>query len=88
MALLPLPQTPLNQHSLADLEIWLNQLGAQRSSDNPCLWLWIMSDWSAEIKMETEELRVIWERKGIKSQHCFSYGLTRQDVEAALKQGP
>ena len=88
MTLLPLPQTPLNQHSLADLEIWLKEIGAQPNPDNNCAWSWNMHDWSAEIIMEREELRVIWKSDGIKSQHSFSYGLTRQDVESAMKQGP
>ena len=88
MSQLPIAETPLNQHSLTSLELWLHQLGAQRSQEDRCLWLWSMPNWSAEIKMESDELRVTWDKEGKKNQRCFSYGLTRQDVESAIIQGP
>jgi len=88
MQLLPSPITPLNQHSLVALESWLSSLGAQRSSANPCLWEWALPESSAEIEVRQDELRVTWAQGINKSQFNFPYGLSRQDVEAALKQGP
>jgi len=88
MSQLPIPETPLNQHSLSSLELWLQNLGAQRSQDNRCVWLWSMPAWSAEIQMESDELRVTWNKQGKKNQCCFPYGLTRKDVESAIIQGP
>ena len=87
-AALPPEQTPLDRHSLASLESWLQQLGAERSSSNPCRWIWFLPQWSAEILLEQEELRVIWEQDGQRSQSCFSYCLPRCDVEATLSAGP
>ncbi len=93
MSKLPSSQTPLNQHSLGALELWLMNLGAERSNENQCLWRWILPQWSADIYIKEDELIVIWtkvDRDPGKqtSQLSFPYGLPRQDVEAALKQGP
>ena len=88
MPALPSIQTPLNQHSLLALESWLSQLGAEKSSENPCLWRWTQPQWSAEILMKQEGLRVSWSQDGRESVRSFSYGLSRSDVETAILQGP
>ena len=88
MSALPPEQTPLDRHSLVSLESWLQRLGAERSCEDPCRWIWLMPEWSAEIVLEQEELRVAWEQGGQRSQCCFPYGLPRSDVEAALSEGP
>ena len=88
MSTLPPDRTPLNRHSLIALESWLDELGAQQSNSAPCLWIWLMPNWSAELKMEQDELRVTWEQKGQQSCCCFSYGLHRGDVDVAITQGP
>ena len=88
MSSLPPEQTPLDRHSLVSLESWLQRLGAERSCEDPCRWIWLMPEWSAEIVLEQEELRVAWEQGGQRSQCCFPYGLPRSDVEAALSEGP
>ena len=88
MSPLPLPQTPLNQHSLEALEAWLSELGAHRSQDNLCLWTLVMPNWSAQITMERDELQVTWKKDG-NSNHCsFPYGLSRRDVQTAIIEGP
>ncbi len=86
--LLPPATTPLNQHSLGALESWLSALGATKSENDPCLWLWLLPQWSAEIELGQDELRVTWVEGIRKSQFGFPYGLPRQDIEAALRQGP
>tara|TARA_Y100001968_G_scaffold333191_1_gene394623 strand:+ start:2233 stop:2454 length:222 start_codon:yes stop_codon:yes gene_type:complete len=73
---------------LKSLEIWLEELGAQRSNTDPCCWDWIMPEWSAEINMETENLRITWKKDDIKYQCTFPYGLSREDVQSAFYQGP
>ncbi len=85
---LPSSATPLNQHSLLAIELWLNKLGAKKSENNPCLWNWFINQCSAEIEMREDELRVTWVSEAKESQFSFPYGLSRQDVEEALKQGP
>ncbi len=88
MSKLPPVQTPLNQHSLMALEAWLSELGAHRTSNDPCLWLLSMPKWSAEIKLEVDQLRVSWHADGTGSECCFPYGLSRGDVETAINEGP
>ena len=94
MSNLPSPQTPLNQHSLRSLELWLMNLGAVKCTQNPSLWRWDnMPRWSAEIYFKQDELTITWdetksEYKSKTSQFSFPYGLPRQDVEAALNHGP
>ncbi len=88
MLQLPPQETPLNRHSLTSLETWLRQLGAERSKSDVCHWRWMMPQWSAEIQLEVDELRVTWNKDGRRNQCSFSYGLPRCDVEAAIKQGP
>ncbi len=88
MSQLPSSQTPLNQHSLSSLELWLADLGAQRSESDLSSWTLCRPLWSAEIKMEIDELRVSWEKDGKRCECCFPYGLPRQDVEVAISQGP
>ncbi len=78
----------MNRHSLQSLEIWLRQLGAEQSTKDPCSWIWSFSHWSAQIQMEQDELKVTWDHNGITSQCSFSYGLSRSDVEVAIKEGP
>ena len=88
MTLLPPSQTPLNQHSLSALESWLQYLGAEKSSVDPCKWNLSTSYWSAEIDFLQDELVVVWSQYGQRSQCCFSYALARKDVEAAISEGP
>ena len=88
MLSIPPATTPLNQHSLGALEQWLSELGAQKSDEDPCLWNWELTNWSAKIEVGQDELRVTWIEGTQKSQFGFPYGLPRQDVEAALNQGP
>ncbi len=88
MSTLPPAKTPLNQHSLGALELWLTNLGATKQKDNPCQWMWVMPQWSAEITVQKDELIVVWGEGETKSQFGFPYGLPREDVEAALQHGP
>ena len=86
--MLPPTNTPLNQHSLFALEDWLNSLGAKRREKDPCLWIWVMPVWSARITLGEDELKVVWEKGSDISECSFPYGLSREDVEIAINEGP
>ena len=88
MSALPPDQTPLNQHSLIAIELWLQELGAEPSNSDPSVWHLVMPQWSSQIRMERENLVITWEKEG-KKIHCgFPYGLSRLDVQSAILQGP
>ena len=80
--------TPINQHSLQSLELWLKALGAIKDMDNPSKWYLLLSNWNATISFEEEDLSVVWERDGILTKRLFSYCINREDIENAILQGP
>ena len=89
MSLQPPSNTPLNQHSISALEDWLVSLNAERIDRDPCRWSLTRPDWSAEIRLEREDLVVIWRQPGAKELLCsLPYGLSRADVTAAIQAGP
>lgn len=89
MSDLPSQSTPLNQHSLRALEQWLTSLGASRVDGDPCLWALVTPEWTAELQLEREDLRVAWQRPDQSDRVCsLPYGLPRADVEAAILAGP
>tara|TARA_Y100001968_G_C19390406_1_gene735236 strand:+ start:518 stop:796 length:279 start_codon:yes stop_codon:yes gene_type:complete len=86
--LLPPEKTPLNQHSLAALELWLHEIGAKRNFKDKSLWELDMPSWSASIRMERNDLKIVWKKGEKQSQCIFSYGLPRKDVHDAMMEGP
>ena len=80
--------TPINQHSLQLLEVWLTDLGATKDIENPSKWYLILSNWNATLIFEQEDLSVVWERGGELTKRLFSYCINREDVENAILQGP
>jgi hypothetical protein len=88
MTELPDPTTPLYAHPLPTLECWLKEIGAVQQRGNICRWDLHLSDWSAELELETEELTVRWHQDGSRTVRQFPYGLSRADVEAAIMLGP
>ncbi len=70
------------------IELWLHKLGAQQIEGDVSRWRWVLEECSADITMEQDQLRVVWEKKGNFSEYCFPYGLSRADVEAAISHGP
>ena len=83
-----LPSTPINQHSLNSLELWLRDLGATKDNENPSKWYLLLSDWQATISFEKDDLSVIWKSEGEETKRFFSYCINREDVENAILQGP
>jgi hypothetical protein len=87
---LPAPETPLYNHPLPQLERWLMALGCQQDRGDRHCWLLQQRDWDAELSLDTEELVICYfphqpQRKVVRS---FKYSLSRQDVEAAVLEGP
>ena len=82
------PDTPINQHSLQALEVWLKDLGAIKDIDNPSKWNLSLSNWNATIIFEQEDLSVAWEIGGELTKRLFSYCINREDIENAILQGP
>ena len=80
--------TPINQHSLQSLELWLNDLGAKKDTNNPSKWYLLLSNWKATICFEQEDLSVVWQSEGEETKRLFSYCINREDVENAILQGP
>ena len=83
-----LSNKPINQHSLKALELWLNDLGAVKDTQNQSKWYLLLSNWNATIIFEQEDLSVMWESEGQKTKRLFSYCINREDVENAILQGP
>ena len=86
MSDLPPAQAPLYNHPLPALERWLSEMGAVQQGPNSCLWDLQHPDWTAEIELEVEDLRVRWLPSAV--QRHFPYGFSRADVEAAILAGP
>ena len=80
--------TPINQHSLKSLELWLQNLGAIKDINNPSIWHLGLSNWNAIICFEQEDLCVTWDYDGKLTKRLFSYCINREDVENAILQGP
>ena len=82
------PDSPINQHSLQSLELWLKDLGATKDIDNPPKWYLLLSNWKATIIFEQADLSVVWESGGKLTKRLFSYCINREDIENAILQGP
>jgi len=79
----------LNQHSLRALEEWLLNLGAEPIDGDRCRWSLVTEAWTAELRLEREDLVVVWEDPGAAGSPCsLPYGLSRQDVTSAIQAGP
>jgi hypothetical protein len=49
----------------------------------------VTPEWTAELQLEREDLRVAWQRQDQADRVCsLPYGLSRADVEAAIQAGP
>ena len=80
--------TPINQHSLQSLELWLENLGAKKDITNPSKWYLQLTDWNATITFEQEDLSVVWQSGDELTKRLFSYCINRGDIENAILQGP
>jgi Protein of unknown function (DUF3143) len=86
---LPSADTPLYNHPLPQIELWLLEKGCQQDPDDLHCWVVNTSQWRAEICLEVEQLSVRYlleDRPDI--QRVFKYSLSRQDIEDAIFAGP
>ena len=71
------------------LEAWLQSLGAEPIEGDRCRWSLVKEAWSAELRLEREDLVVVWQNTDDASAPCsLPYGLSRLDVTAAIEAGP
>lgn len=88
---MPSGDTPLYSHSLPALEAWLTDLGCERDDSELHRWHIKRPRWEADIFLEVEELVVCYLKAGEGEEdvnRSFRYSLSRQDVEAAVFEGP
>ncbi len=85
---LPRPDTPLYNHPLPAIEYWLKSKGCRQDDHNPSIWYIDRPDWSAELAMEVEDIRVHYTIDGRDIHRAFPYSLSRRDVEEAIFAGP
>ncbi|MGG6240672.1 DUF3143 domain-containing protein [Nodosilinea sp. AN01ver1] len=88
---LPSAATPLYNHPLPDIEIWLRQQGCTQDSDELHSWHVVRPRWEAEIVLETDCIVVRYISAGADEkdiQRVFKYSLSRQDLEEAIFSGP
>ena len=71
------------------LEEWLQSLGAEPIEGDRCRWSLVKEAWRAELRLEREDLVVVWQNTDDASAPCsLPYGLSRLDVSAAIEAGP
>ena len=88
---LPIPETPLYNHTLPDIEQWLRVRGCERDVEQLHLWHLNGMPWSAEIRLDIEELSVLYDipqDRALNVRRTFKYSLSRQDIEDAIFAGP
>ncbi|ESA34813.1 hypothetical protein N836_15445 [Leptolyngbya sp. Heron Island J] len=88
---LPSADTPLYNHTLPDIELWLTQQGCKQDSSELNRWQIAKAAWQADLILETDSLVVRYLNVGDASediQRGFKYSLSRQDLEDAIFAGP
>ncbi len=83
--------TPLYNHPLPEIEKWLSNLGCEQDPQNLHCWYVEKTTWTAEIRLEIEEITVRYieaGENGLDLTRSFKYSLSREDVEAAVFSGP
>ena len=67
----------------------MQSLGAEPIEGDRCRWSLVKEAWSAELRLEREDLVVVWQNTDDASAPCsLPYGLSRLDVSAAIEAGP
>ena len=88
---LPSAETPLYNHTLPDIELWLTQKGCKQDTSALNRWEISKPAWRADLLLETDSLVVryldAWD-EGEDIQRGFKYSLSRQDLEDAIFAGP
>lgn len=88
---LPAADTPLYNHTLPDIELWLTQQGCNQDSAELNRWEVSKAAWRADLILETDSLVVRYLNVGNSGddiQRGFKYSLSRQDLQDAIFTGP
>ena len=88
---LPSADTPLYNHTLPDIELWLTQQGCQQNNSELNRWAISKEAWQADLLLEIDSLVVRYmdvDNAGEDIQRSFKYSLSRQDLEDAIFTGP
>ncbi|MEM1251438.1 MAG: DUF3143 domain-containing protein [Cyanobacteria bacterium P01_H01_bin.21] len=88
---LPSADTPLYNHTLPDIELWLKQHGCEQDRSELNRWEVVKASWQADLMLETDSLIVRYLKAGEAGediQRGFKYSLSRQDLEDAIFAGP
>lgn len=88
---LPSPDTPLYNHTLPDIELWLSQQGCMQDNSELNHWEINKTSWQADLILETDSVIVRYlkaSEQGEDIQRGFKYSLSRQDLEDAIFAGP
>ncbi|MEM8613773.1 MAG: DUF3143 domain-containing protein [Cyanobacteria bacterium P01_H01_bin.105] len=88
---LPSADTPLYNHTLPDIELWLKQHGCEQNSSELNRWEIAKAAWQADLSLETDSLVVRYRNLSDVDepiQRGFKYSLSRQDLEDAIFAGP
>ncbi len=88
---LPAADTPLYNHPLPAIEDWLRTHGCEQDRQELNCWHLERPTWQAEIILEIEELAVRYLKAtpdGRDIVRSFKYSLSREDIEAAVFDGP
>ncbi|WP_218082778.1 DUF3143 domain-containing protein [Anthocerotibacter panamensis] len=81
---LPPAQTPLYNHPLHALEVWLRDQGCHQDDEVAHCWYLKHPDWEAIIYLEETALRAEYHFDEQTRTLTFPYSLSRWDVEQAV----
>ncbi|NCJ05685.1 DUF3143 domain-containing protein [Synechococcales cyanobacterium C] len=90
---LPVPETPLYNHRLPDIEQWLQDQGCAQDPEELHHWQIRRPSWCADLWLDIEALTVVYQPsqgadESASVKRAFKYSLSRQDVEDAIFSGP
>lgn len=88
---LPVPETPLYNHTLPQIEQWLKNQGCKQDEKELEHWQLKKTTWEAELWLDIEQIIVKYIQVGENGQdiqRSFKYSLCRRDIEEAVFSGP
>ncbi|MEO0967087.1 MAG: DUF3143 domain-containing protein [Cyanobacteria bacterium J06639_18] len=88
---LPVPETPLYNHTLPQIEQWLTHQGCEQDKKELEHWELKRPAWEAELWLDVEQIIVKYIQAGENGQdvqRSFKYSLSRRDIEEAVFSGP
>ncbi len=85
MSALPAASTPLYNHPLHHIEMWLETQGCVRSETSQSTWLCDREPWQAVVTLGETQLQVVYNYPdGSHKSLSLPYSLSREDMELAV----